>query len=92
MTEPENPRSSLLTFPCEFVIKVFGATSEQFEGQIAKIIRKHKPELPDNAITSRPSNDGKYIALSITLQVENQKELDNIYYDLSANPFVIMTL
>ena len=81
-----------LTFPCDFVIKVFGATSTEFEEQVAKIIRKHQPQLAAGAITHRPSKDGKYIALSITLSVTSQKELDAIYYDLSASPYVIMAL
>lgn len=92
MTDAEEPRQSPISFPCDFVIKVFGATSEQFEEQIKKIIRKHDPELSSVSISTRPSKDGKYIALSITVHVTNQKELDEIYYNLTGHPLVLMAL
>lgn len=91
--EPEaEPRQSPISFPCDFVVKVFGATSEEFEEQIKNIIRKHDADLTDVMITTRPSKDGKYIALSIRVHVESQAELDQIYYNLTGHPLVLMAL
>jgi putative lipoic acid-binding regulatory protein len=92
MTDTTDPKPSALTFPCEFVIKVFGVATDLFENQILDIIRTHCPELHPSAVRSRPSKDGKYLALSITVHVESQKELDDIYYELTACPFVLMAL
>jgi putative lipoic acid-binding regulatory protein len=85
-------KQSPLTFPCDFVIKVFGVASDTFENQILSIIRQHCPDLHESAVRSRPSKDGKYLALSITVHVESQAELDAIYQDLTASPFVLMAL
>lgn len=79
-------------FPCEFLIKVFGFASDQFEKETLTIIRKHVAELKENALKHRLSKDGKYLALTITITAESQEQLDQIYRDLSANPLVLMAL
>ena len=86
------PSQSLLQFPCEFVIKVFGHASNEFELQTLTIIRHHIQDLAENSIKSRLSKDGKYLALSITMPVDSREQLDAIYQELSANPMVLMVL
>lgn len=86
------PQESLLKFPCDFTIKVFGLKSDEFEAAVLVIIHKHAPNLSGRAIESRPSEQGKYCALSITIHVDSKEQLDNIYQDLSSSPHVIMAL
>lgn len=88
----EQDITTLLTFPCEFVIKVFGMASDQFEVEVLTIIRKHVADLRENALRSRPSKDKKYLALTITIHAESKEQLDDIYRDLSASPHVLMAL
>ena len=83
---------SLLTFPCEFPIKVMGRSSETFETDVVGIVRKHVPDLPDSAITSRPSGKGNYIAITVLVNVTSKQQLDNIYLELNAHEAVLMTL
>lgn len=83
---------TLLTFPCDFTIKVFGTTSEKFEATVISIIRKHVPHFSEGAIQLRPSANGKYSAMSITIHAESKAQLDNIYQDLSSSSDVIMAL
>ena len=83
---------SLLQFPCEFMFKIFGQPSDEFEYEVLSIIRKYVKDLAEDAITCRPSKDGKYLALTIKIRAENKTQLDNIYRELSANPHVLMTL
>lgn len=83
---------TLLTFPCDFTIKVFGTTSEQFESTVVGIIRKHIADFPEGAIQLRPSANGKYSAMSVTVHVTSKDQLDNIYKELSSSPDVLMTL
>ena len=85
-------KDSALTFPCDFPIKIFGVATDQFVPSVLTIIHKHSPNLHESAIVSRPSKDGKYLALTITVTVENQKELDAIYHELTASSFVLMAL
>lgn len=87
---PDN--ESLLIFPCDFTLKVFGLRSDEFEANVLMTIHKHAPNLSDRMIQTRDSQQGKYCALSITVHVESREQLDNIYRDLSSSPHVIMVL
>ena len=82
---------TLLTFPCDFTIKVFGAASEEFEAAVLQIINQHAPKT-ERKIETRLSENGKYKSLSITIHVESKEQLDRIYVDLSASPLVLMAL
>jgi putative lipoic acid-binding regulatory protein len=84
--------ADLLTFPCDFTIKVFGHTSDEFEATVLSIIHQHVPNIADRAIQTRPSSNQKYSAMSITVHVDSQEQLDRIYRDLSSSPQVLMAL
>ncbi|VVC76505.1 hypothetical protein AQUSIP_18180 [Aquicella siphonis] len=86
------PEESLLKFPCDFTLKVFGLSTDEFESAVLTIVHKHAPNLSGRAIQSRASQNGKYLALTITVHVESREQLDNIYRDLSSSPHVIMAL
>jgi len=88
----ESTDKSLLQFPCEFIIKVFGVASDEFEATVISIIRNHISDIRAEAFKSRPSKDGKYLALTITADVESKEQLDNIYRDLTSNPLILMAL
>jgi putative lipoic acid-binding regulatory protein len=88
----EDNSGSLLQFPCEFPIKVFGHTRDDFDGQIVSIIRRHAPALGEGAVSVRPSQGGKYSAVTVTIRAESQSQLDAIYRDLTASEDVLMAL
>lgn len=90
--KPQEITGEGMTFPCEFVIKVFGAASSEFESAVLEIMRKHIPEITETDIQRRPSKDGKYHVLSITINAESREQLDNIYRELTSNPLVLMAL
>jgi putative lipoic acid-binding regulatory protein len=83
---------TLLTFPCEFPIKIMGRSSETFETEVVEIVRKHTPELSKSAVTSRPSEKGNYVAITVTITATSKQQLDNIYLELNAHEEVLMTL
>lgn len=83
---------TLLTFPCDFTLKVFGQATDAFETAVLGIIHKHAPSLADREIKSNLSENGKYKALTITIHVESKEQLDQIYRELSSSPQVLMAL
>jgi hypothetical protein len=90
--DEEQTQQPLFQFPCEFVIKVFGLASSEFETAVLTIIRNHVSDLKENALRTRPSKDGKYLAITITFNAENREQIDEIYRDLSSNSHVLMAL
>lgn len=83
---------SLLSFPCDFPIKAFGHSRGDFDLVVAEIVRRHVPDLRENAIVTRPSKGGRFTAITITVRAVSQAQLDAIYRDLSTSTDVIMAL
>ncbi|MFT3741576.1 MAG: DUF493 domain-containing protein [Gammaproteobacteria bacterium] len=85
-------KTSSLTFPCDFPIKIVGKSSLDFQAAVLSIIRKHAPDLGEAAVVERHSKDSTYLSLTVTVHAHSQAQLDAIYQDLSAEPSVIMAL
>ena len=83
---------TLLTFPCDFPIKVMGKASDDFESQIITLIRAHAPDLKESAVRLRPSGKGNYVSVTVTVTATSKAQLDNIYLALNECEQVLMTL
>jgi hypothetical protein len=86
------PAKPLLEFPCNFPLKVMGRNQDDFTALILTLVRRHTPHLGDEAVHTRLSHGGRYLAVNILLVAESQAQLDAIYRDLSAEPRVLMAL
>ncbi len=76
---------SLLEFPCEFPLKAIGREPETFEAFVVEIVRKHVPALDASLTTSRLSNGGKYLAVTVTFTAESKAQLDALYTELGSH-------
>lgn len=85
-------QSGKLTFPCEFTFKVIGLATDHFEAEVLVLIRQHFPKLGEAAVKARNSQNGKYLALSITVDAQSQEQLNNAYQALTDNPHVLFAL
>ncbi len=83
---------TLLEFPCTFPIKAMGKNADDFDARVVEIVRRHVPDLPKGAISARPSRDGNYLAVTITIQAQSRAQLDAIYRELTACEQVLMAL
>lgn len=84
--------SSLLSFPCDYHIKVMGRAGEEFEEKVRAVLRKHIPDLTEEAVTHRKSSQQNYISLNIHIQATSRAQLDAIYTDLNQSGHVLMML
>lgn len=94
MTEKpiQTAEETLLEFPCDFLIKVMGETSDDFSNAMLEVIRVHEPNFDASKIEMRGSSAGKYISLSCSVYVETKPQLDAIYLALSSHPLVKFVL
>lgn len=83
---------SPLKFPCVFPIKAMGLAEENFDALVVSIVRRHVPDTPEGAVTTRPSSGGKYLAVTVTVEAQSREQLDAIYYDLVACEQVLIAL
>ena len=54
-----NQPETLLEFPCEFPIKVFGLASDDFQASVVAIVQRHAQLAPGDAIQRRQSQGGR---------------------------------
>lgn len=83
---------TLLEFPCQFAIKAMGKNNLEFDLLVIEIVRRHVSDLHEQAVTTRPSKDGNYLAVTVLIQASSKQQLDAIYQDLSSHPQVLMAL
>jgi len=91
MDKPDNNKPTM-EFPCEFPIKAMGLASETLHMEVLEIVQRHAPETGKHALKSRPSSNGKYVSVTITISAKSRTQLDAIYLDLTACEQVLMAL
>ena len=91
-TEITNENETLLEFPCEFSVKAMGLNEPGFQELVVQIVRNHCPELGEGCSNIRPSKNGKWVSVTVTLQATSKQQLDSIYMELTAHEKVTMSL
>jgi uncharacterized protein len=92
MNDPQQPEKPLLTFPCEFPMKVMGRREDGFAQLVADIVMRHAPDFDPATIEMRSSKQGRYLSLTVTINAQSREQLDALYKELSGHPMVIMVL
>ena len=87
MSEP-----GLLSFPCEFPIKVMGLTQDGYAQAIVEVVRRHAPDFDPSTLEMRASRQGKYLSLTLVVRAVSQDQLDGLYRELCDHPMVHMVL
>ncbi len=83
---------TLLEFPCDFPIKVMGATRDGFAQAMVEIVLRHAPDFDAAAVEMRPSKAGNYLSLTCTIRATSKPQLDALYRELTAHPWVKIAL
>ena len=88
----EGEGTSLLQFPCVFPLKVMGRREDGFAQVVSEIVMRHAADFHPHTIEMRPSKNGRYLSLTVTINATSKEQLDGLYMELSKHPMVIMVL
>lgn len=88
----EGNEETLLEFPCSFSIKAMGKDEDNFDAHVTTLVRRHVSGLSEGAVKTRPSKNGNFISVTVTITATSKKQLDDIYHDLTADQRVMMAL
>lgn len=91
MTE-HNPQQTHFTFPCEFPIKIMGDHNQGLDEFVEAVIRKHIGEDAKIELNARESRDANYVSVTALFTAESKTQLEEIYQEITANPYVKMAL
>jgi putative lipoic acid-binding regulatory protein len=81
---------SLLKFPTDLAIKVFGRNDADFRAAARSIFEKHFGAA--HSIVEQESKQGTYVSLTVTVHVESRVQADAVYRDLVADERILMAL
>ncbi len=81
MTASDTP----LEFPCRFPIKAIGAADDDFTDHVRELILRHVPSLADDALSTRDSAGGRFLAVTVVIEATSRDQLDAIYRELTAS-------
>ena len=85
-------QETLLEFPCDFPLKIMGATREGFAQAIVDVVLKHAPDFDAARVEMRPSRAGNYLSLTCTIRADSKPQLDALYRELTGHPWVKIVL
>ena len=91
MVDEVKPSEELLKFPVAYPIKVVGR-SEGLRTAIDAIVREHVPDLTDDQITERASNQQHFIAITYTINAQSKEQVVALANALKENKDVIMLI
>lgn len=89
--ETENTET-LLTFPCEFPIKIMGKAHEDLRQAVLDILAEHAPGFDGSNLQIKDSAEGNYHAITATITADSKVQLDTIYKALTDHDLVLMAL
>jgi len=83
---------TLLEFPCRFPIKIMTRADVDLHPLVMEIVVPHAEGITADDISFRPSKNGNFIAVTVTIDATSKQQLDTIYLALTAHDDVLMSL
>lgn len=81
---------SLLKFPTDLAVKVFGRNDPRFRAAVLDVVEAHYGKA--YKVAEQESKQATYLSLTITVHVENRAQVDALYQALVANELILMAL
>ncbi len=90
---PENGLTdSLIAYPCEFPLKIFGLQQTGFAQAVMEVVLRHDPGFQPGTMEMRSSKNARYVSLTCTVHATSREQLDALYRELCDHPAVVMAL
>jgi len=89
---------TLLTFPTDFPIKIMGERrlspngGDDFTQIMVELVQRHAPDFKAETVEIRSSSGGNYLSVTCTIRATSKAQLDAVYREISAHPWVKMAL
>lgn len=83
---------TLLKFPTDFPIKIMGARRDDFAQAMVELVLRHAPDFRPETVEMRVSSGGKYLSLTCVVRATSKAQLDALYREITAHPWVKVAL
>lgn len=85
-------QDSLIEYPSDFPIKILGPMHDAFAQTMLELVLLHDSEFDAAKMEMRPSSNGNYLAITVTIRATSREQLDNLYRSLTGHPMVKVVL
>lgn len=82
----------LLSFPCEFPVKVMGRDSGDFHEAVQTVVDRHVPAEDQRDRSTQGSSAGRFVSITVVIEARSREQLDGLYRELNDLDIVLMTL
>lgn len=83
---------TLLEFPTDFPIKIMGERRDDFAQAMVDLVLRHAPDFRPETVEMRASSKGNFLSVTCTVRATSKAQLDALYRDITAHPWVKMAL
>lgn len=84
--------TTLLTFPCRYVLKITAIAADLTLEALLVIIKPHVPSITAADVTVKNSSQGTYVSFSVSFMAQSQEQLDTLYRDLTLRKEIVFVL
>jgi uncharacterized protein len=81
-----------IEFPCDYPVKVIGRSAPDFLDQVVAIVRRHDTSITMDRVKEKPSREGNYTSITVSLRATGEPQLKAMFGDLKQCPNVQMVL
>lgn len=85
-------QDTLLVFPTDFPVKVMGEMRDDFARTVVEIVRRHAPDFRPETVELRASSNGNYLSVTCMVRATSKAQLDALYREVTAHPWVKVAL
>jgi putative lipoic acid-binding regulatory protein len=85
-------QETLLEFPTDFPIKIMGERRDDFAQTMVELVLRHAPDFKPETVEMRTSRNGNYLSLTCVVRATSKAQLDALYREITAHPWVKMAL
>ena len=82
----------LLTFPCDYPIKVMLRAGTELRAHVDAVMARHAGAQVATSATERPSAQGNFSAVTYTIRARDPEHIAALFADLKDIPGVLMVL
>lgn len=83
---------TLLKFPTDFPIKIMGERRDDFAQTMVELVQRHAPDYRAGTLEMRTSSSGNYLSVTCVVRATSKAQLDALYREITAHPWVKMAL
>lgn len=81
-----------LQFPCQFPLKVMGKNGCSLRQSVEQIVQQHVVSEHQVSITERNSKGARFVSITVTIEAQNRKQLDDLYLAFNSHSDIMMVL